>query len=144
MKIKSIFKRYELKYIISKELAELILPEIIKHTVPDEYGQTTINNIYFDTENYRLIRNSLEKPTVYKEKLRLRCYGTPTDDSPAFIELKKKYESVVYKRRLKLTYCEAVKALETGILPDTQIGHEIAYFLKYYNHPKKNLYLTYL
>ncbi len=143
MKIKSIFKRYELKYVISKELAEKLLEVVKKNAVPDEYGQTVINNIYYDTDTFRLIRNSIEKPTVYKEKLRLRCYGTPTDDSPAFIELKKKYDSVVYKRRLKLPYKEAVEALEKRKLPDTQIGREIAYFLDFYGNVSPKMAITY-
>lgn len=60
----------------------------------DKYGRTTIRNIYFDTENYRLIRHSLESPT-YKEKLRLRSYKKVGPEDPAFVELKKKYKSVV-------------------------------------------------
>ncbi len=143
MKIKSIFKRYELKYVISKELADILLTEIKKHTIPDEFGETVICNIYYDTDSYRLIGNSLEKPTVYKEKLRLRCYGTPSDESPAFIELKKKYESVVYKRRLKLTYKEAVAAIENNSLPDTQIGREIEYFLNFYGRPTPKMVISY-
>ncbi len=143
MKIKSIFKRYELKYLITKEQAKILLAEVKKQALPDEFGETVINNIYFDTDSYRLIRNSIEKPTVYKEKLRLRCYGTPNDDSPAFVELKKKYESVVFKRRLKLTYKEAVEALKTGELPDCQIGREIEYFLSYYGHPTPKMIISY-
>ena len=143
MKIKSIFKRYELKYLIPKELAEKLLAVVKENASPDCYGETVINNIYYDTDTYRLIRNSIEKPTVYKEKLRLRCYGTPTDDSPAFIELKKKYDSVVYKRRLKLPYGEAVEALQKGKLPDTQIGREIEYFLNFYEKVSPKMVITY-
>lgn len=143
LKIKSIFKRYELKYLITKEQAEALLAEVRKKALPDEFGETVISNIYFDTDTFRLIRNSIEKPTVYKEKLRLRCYGRPNDDSPAFIELKKKYESVVYKRRLKLTYKEADEALRTGKLPDTQIGREIEYFLSFYGYPTPKMVICY-
>jgi len=143
VKIKSIFKRYELKYLISRNMAEKLLAVVKEHASPDEYGETVINNIYYDTDTNRLIRNSIEKPTVYKEKLRLRCYGTPADDSPAFIELKKKYDSVVYKRRLKLTYREAVEALKTGDLPDNQIGREIEYFLRFYETLSPKMIITY-
>ena len=143
VKIKSIFKRCELKYVISEDMAEKLLAVVKKNALPDEYGETVINNIYYDTDTFRLVRNSIEKPTVYKEKLRLRCYGTPTDFSPAFIELKRKYDSVVYKRRLKLPYGEAVKALETGKLPDTQIGREIEYFLNFYEKLSPKMVITY-
>jgi len=54
----------------------------------DKYGRPTIRNLYFDTDHYRLIRRSIEKPT-YKEKLRLRSYGSAASDSPVFVELKK-------------------------------------------------------
>ncbi len=66
----------------------------------DSYGKHTISNIYFDTEDYCLIRRSLDKP-LYKEKLRLRVYGLPKDDSESFIEIKKKFNGVVYKRRIQ-------------------------------------------
>lgn len=69
----------------------------------DEYGKSTICNIYFDTPDNLLVRRSIERP-VYKEKLRLRSYGIATDNSTVYIELKKKYESVVYKRRISASY----------------------------------------
>lgn len=68
----------------------------------DAYGAYTICNIYYDTGDWRLIRKSLEKP-VYKEKLRVRSYGVPTGDDKVFVELKKKYDGVVYKRRVAMT-----------------------------------------
>jgi SPX domain protein involved in polyphosphate accumulation len=102
VEIKKIFRRYEQKYVISEEIAEAVIEEAKKHMADDPFGETDIMNIYYDTPDNRLIRNSLEKPTLYKEKLRLRCYGVPKDDSKAFVELKKKYDSVVYKRRITL------------------------------------------
>ena len=68
----------------------------------DAYGAYTICNIYYDTGDWRLIRKSLEKP-VYKEKLRVRSYGVPMGDDKVFVELKKKYDGVVYKRRVAMT-----------------------------------------
>ena len=67
------FKRYELKYLLNKKEKEEILLAMKPHMKLDDYGRTVIRNIYFDTENFRLIRRSLEKP-VYKEKLRIRSY----------------------------------------------------------------------
>ena len=69
--------------------------------VPDEHGESTICNIYYDTADYRLIRASLEKP-AYKEKLRLRSYGVTEPGGEVFLELKKKYKGIVYKRRITL------------------------------------------
>ncbi|MGN0478934.1 MAG: polyphosphate polymerase domain-containing protein, partial [Hominenteromicrobium sp.] len=100
---------------------------------PDTYGRSTICNIYFDTPDRVLVRTSLEKP-VYKEKLRLRTYGVPGPDSPAFVELKKKYKGIVYKRRITLPYGEAYRWLCGGEAPkkDSQIQREIQWFLQFY------------
>ena len=109
----------------------------------DEYGLSTISSIYFDTDNYDVIRTSLEKP-VYKEKLRLRVYGKVTGNSNAFLELKKKYEGVVYKRRITLKLKDAMDYLNKGIYPaeNSQILKEIDYFLKMYK-PTRGTYIAY-
>lgn len=80
---KKIFERIEKKYLVPKSKYEELMQEINKHMILDEYGKHTISNIYFDTENFYLIRHSLEKP-LYKEKLRLRAYGLPNDESDVF------------------------------------------------------------
>ena len=90
MKPKTIFKRYELKYLITKEQQAMLLELFDNNMKPDEDGQSSIFNLYYDTPDYLLIRRSLDKP-VYKEKLRLRSYGRATSDSKVFLELKKKY-----------------------------------------------------
>lgn len=107
------FKRYELKYMLDREQYEQIMSEMIRYMQPDRFAHSQIINIYFDTPSHRLIRDSIEKP-VYKEKLRLRSYGVPDDDSEVFIELKKKYKSVVYKRRLEVPEQEAMDYLVGG------------------------------
>ena len=68
------FKRKEIKYLLSGEQYEQLFPFMQEMARIDQYGKTRIQNIYFDTPDYRLIRTSLEKP-IYKEKLRLRTYG---------------------------------------------------------------------
>lgn len=99
---------------------------------PDSYGRSTVRNIYFDTDDYRLIRHSIEKPT-YKEKLRIRSYGEAEADGPVFVELKKKYKGVVYKRRIAMTESDALGWIcGGGQGPDTQMGREIDYFLRFY------------
>ena len=110
---KSIFKRHELKYLVSAEQRELIESVFERYMIPDEHGESTICNIYYDTSDFRLIRRSLEKP-VYKEKLRLRSYGTASGDRNVFLELKKKYKGIVYKRRISLNCDEAQDTLENG------------------------------
>ena len=112
-KITSIFKRYEKKYLINEEQFKALSEKIGDLFTPDEFGKSVIMNIYFDTPTSILIRRSIEKP-VYKEKLRLRTYGRPDDNSNAFVEIKKKFKSVVYKRRVKMKYSEAYDYLING------------------------------
>lgn len=115
-------------------LRELISPYMSE----DKYGLHTICSIYFDTDDDRLIRNSIEKP-LYKEKLRLRSYGVPkNDEHEVFLELKKKYNGIVYKRREALTLSAAESYLQSGQFPaDSQIFREIDYFRSYYSaYPK--------
>lgn len=110
----------------------------------DHYGRTTIRNIYYDTDTYRLIHRSLEKP-VYKEKLRIRSYQTAAPDDMVFVELKKKYKKVVYKRRLSLSEAQAMKCFQKGSsLPvHSQIADEIEYFRSYYEDLHPAVFLSY-
>jgi len=129
MAFQTVFKRYELKYMLTTEQKERVLAAMAPHMKLDKYGRTTIRNLYFDTDTYLLIRRSIEKP-VYKEKLRIRSYSKANADSTVFVELKKKYKHVVYKRRMHLTENEAMKWLSGEKHTDkhTQISNEIDYF----------------
>ena len=132
MKAKSVFKRYELKYLVTKQQKAELLALFDRYMNPDEFGQSSIFNLYYDTADFLLIRRSLDKP-VYKEKLRLRSYGRASSDTKVFLELKKKYKSVVYKRRISLSEENATGYFEDRFaLPDTQIGKEIDYFKTMY------------
>lgn len=137
-----IFKRYELKYMINKAQYELIKKEMVPYMMPDAYGRSSILSLYFDTPDYLLIRRSLEHP-VYKEKLRLRSYGTADDDSLVFVELKKKYDSVVYKRRIAMTEQHAMDyLLYANPAPDSQITREINYFRDFYENLQPSVLLS--
>ncbi len=130
---RSVFERYEKKYIISFSQKEQLLARISDILLPDEFGESTLCNLYFDTPDYRLIRASIERP-VFKEKLRIRSYGVPDKSSNVFVELKKKYKGVVYKRRINMTYEEAVDLLCRRNLPLSkgQVLGEVAYFMGHY------------
>lgn len=138
------FKRYEKKYLINEQQYQIMMSYLNDFMTADDYGISTICNIYYDTLDYRLIRTSLEKP-IYKEKLRLRTYGIPKEDSVAYIELKKKYKGIVYKRRMISSYKEAYEWLnqEPSLLNDSQIEDEICWFRKLYNNPKPAVVLCY-
>lgn len=144
MTFQTTFQRYELKYLLSLTQKEKILQVIAPHMVPDVYGRSTIRNIYYDTDSFLLIRRSLEKP-IYKEKLRLRSYAQANGDDLIFVELKKKYDSIVYKRRLTLRQQDAFRWLsrEESSPPDSQIAREIDYFTDYYQTLCPKVFLSY-
>lgn len=127
------FKRYEIKYMLTRRQAKLLGEAMGAHMALDRFGHSTIRNLYLDTDNFRLIQRSIEKP-LYKEKLRVRAYNRAGDGDEVFVELKKKFESVVYKRRLALGHRAAMDALESGLpLPaEGQIAREIAAFRDFY------------
>ncbi len=142
-KVNYVFERTEKKYLIRQDALDKFLAAIDPYVEKDRYGEYTICNVYYDTVSDELIRHSLEKP-VYKEKMRLRSYGTPKPDDKVFLEIKKKFKGVVYKRRISLRYEEAMRYLEHGEKPtnDSQILREIDYFIRFYR-PKPKLYLAY-
>ena len=95
------FKRAEIKYMTDTYQAMRLIDKCRDRMIADEHGKSTVYSLYMDTPDYLLARRSLERP-IYKEKLRLRSYGMATDDSQVFIELKKKFDSIVYKRRVQM------------------------------------------
>lgn len=139
-----VFKRHELKYILTKSQFEDLKKIMKNHMEMDEYGENIINNVYFDTDDFLLIRRSLEKP-MYKEKLRVRSYGETTEQSEVYIEIKKKYKGIVYKRRLETTEKEAVNYLinHKPLNDDSQIAKEIDYTMRHYENLKPMLFLQY-
>ena len=102
----SCFKRYEKKFLLSRKQYEAVKRGMEGHMKPDAYSNYTICNLYYDTDDWQLIRESLEKP-VYKEKLRVRSYGQVLGGEKVFVEIKKKFDGVVYKRRIVLSADEA-------------------------------------
>lgn len=144
MAYQTVFKRYELKYMLTLEQKEKILEAMQPYMELDCYGRTTIRNLYFDTENYRLIRRSIEKP-AYKEKLRIRSYRKVDAESPVYVELKKKYKHVVYKRRISMSERMAMEWIceRKEHHHETQISEEIEYFMDYYETLCPTVFLSY-
>lgn len=107
----------------------------------DVFYKSTIYNVYYDTDNFELIRKSIEKP-IYKEKLKIRSYDKPTLDSSVYVELKKKYDHIVYKRREKIAY---KYVLNNSFLEgaETQIDKEIKYFNDFYGGLTPKMFLSY-
>ncbi len=123
------FQRYEKKYLLTPAQYEWLKVQLSPYMKADEFGRYTICNIYYDTPDFQLIRKSLEKP-VYKEKLRMRSYGVASDTSQVFVELKKKFDGVVYKRRAVMDVPTAVEYLAGAhnLSEEGQICHEIDWF----------------
>ena len=94
------FKRKEVKYRLTADQYARVRAALSPYMAPDKYGATAINTTYLDTPDRTLIQRSLEKP-LYKEKLRVRRYGDECEPAtPVFVEIKKKYKGIVYKRRI--------------------------------------------
>ncbi|MCM1258744.1 MAG: polyphosphate polymerase domain-containing protein [Roseburia sp.] len=144
MAYQTVFKRYELKYMLTEEKKSKVLEAMAPHMALDEFGRSTIRNIYFDTDNYHLIRHSIEKP-AYKEKLRIRSYSQAASGSAVFVELKKKYQHVVYKRRVSMPEKEAMAWVcqRHHCSMASQISEEIDYFLDYYGALQPAVFLSY-
>ena len=150
MAIKS-FKRYEKKYLLTGEQYEKLIPRLLEYMKMDDHcvnNSYSIYNIYYDTDDNSVIRHSISKP-YYKEKLRLRSYKIPQSPSDkVFLELKKKINKIVNKRRAIITLEEAYNFLEFGERPKCtdfiteQVINEIEYYL---SHTKVNptIYIGY-
>ncbi len=142
-----IFKRVEKKYLLTpaeyRRLTELIADRLR----PDEYGESTVCSLYLDTPTHRLVRDSLDAKTdgrAYKEKLRIRSYGTPDRDSKVFFEIKKKYDGVVYKRRVSMTLGEAQQYLRYRLKPkESQIMNEIDWSMRHYGCVRPAMLIAY-
>ena len=128
-----VMQRYEIKYLLTAEQTRGLLEGLRGHMLLDQYGRTSIASLYYDTPDYRLVRASIEKPP-FKEKLRLRSYGIATQESPVYLELKRKAYGIVYKRRVQTTL-PLVDRFFSGngdICAGGQINSEIVYFRDFY------------
>ncbi|MCR5112689.1 MAG: polyphosphate polymerase domain-containing protein [Acholeplasmatales bacterium] len=141
------FKRYEKKYFLTKYQKEQLEEILSSHMEKDKFCKENeyylIRNVYYDTDENTLIRMSTNKP-VFKEKLRLRKYGEFGDGKDSYyLEVKRKYDGLVYKRRVTLTKNEVDNFINNNIVPekekyqDKQILKELEYLTsKYQVSPK--------
>ena len=107
-------ERKEVKYRLNAKQHRCVLDALAGRMAADEYGRTRITSLYFDTPGRDLIARSLEKP-LYKEKLRVRSYGTPLQSERVYVEIKKKYDGIVYKRRVGCSQAAALSYLMGGV-----------------------------
>ncbi|HPE94487.1 MAG TPA: polyphosphate polymerase domain-containing protein [Bacillota bacterium] len=148
---KNTFKRTERKYMLSPQQNSEMLKILFENMDPDDYsgadGGYNVYNIYYDNDKNSVIRNSVSKPP-YKEKLRVRSYETPDENNKVYVEIKKKIQGVVSKRRVSMTLRQVEPFLKDGIVPEgkspasQQMMKEILYFQSIY-HSVPALYLSY-
>ena len=137
----AVFKRKEVKYLLAEAQLFALRPALEAHMEPDDFAQSSIYNLYYDTPDFRLIRRSLEKP-AYKEKLRVRSYGVPTETDRVFVELKKKFDGVVYKRRITTEVPQVEPLLCGSTEAKCQIGREIQWFQRQ-NRTRPRVFIGY-
>ena len=151
MGYQAVFKRYEIKYLVTAGQKDRILKAMEPYMEPDRFGRSTVRNLYFDTDDFVLARHSIAKPD-YKEKLRVRNYAKAGTDSTVFVELKRKFDGVVYKRRIGLPEADAMRwmsgAKDRDIVTELdkespQVAAEIEYFTGMYSGLKPVIYLSY-
>lgn len=144
MSYQNVFERYEIKYFLTKTQKETLMKEMDGRMQSDKYGRTTIRNIYYDTDSFRLIRDSLDHP-VYKEKLRIRSYQRAEIGDMVFVEIKKKFEDVVYKRRVAMPRISAEYWIDyrKPLAFSSQITSEIDYFVDFYEGLSAKAFLSY-
>ncbi|MBR3314807.1 MAG: polyphosphate polymerase domain-containing protein [Atopobiaceae bacterium] len=136
------FKRYEIKYLLTDEQRSRLGILMDRYMAPDEWGPSTVCNVYYDMPSHLLVRRSAEHP-LYKEKVRMRSYGVNGADDPVFVELKKKYDGVVYKRRCTLDVVRANQLLAGRGTPKTQIEHEIDFTCRRYGGLVPSVFIAY-
>lgn len=140
--IQTSFKRCEQKYLLTRAQYRAFKQGMAQYMIPDLHPRYSVRNVYFDTEHDDLIRASMEKP-VYKEKLRMRSYGAPGACDPVFVEIKKKFQGVVYKRRITVSLRDAAGYLTGTPAGDgSQISREIDWFLQFYR-PVPKVFIAY-
>jgi len=134
------FRRYEKKYLLDFDQYQLLLNKLKDYVKQDKFFESNIQSIYYDTDKFQLIRRSIEKPE-YKEKLRIRSYDEASDDEMVFVELKKKLDGIVYKRRTKAKCIDVIKDIYNCEFKDKQVGKEIIYALNYYDKLRPAVYI---
>lgn len=151
MGYQTVFKRYEIKYMVTADQKDRILKAMEPYMEPDRFGRSTVRNIYFDTDDFVLARHSIAKPD-FKEKLRVRSYSKAGAESTVFVELKRKFDGIVYKRRIGLPEKDAMQWMSGSYDPvitqetkkeSPQVANEIEYFKGMYNGLRPVLYLSY-
>ena len=138
------FNRFELKYLLSLQQAELFKNALRAYLVADEHGngdgRYPLTSLYYDSPDYRCYWEKVDG-VKFRRKLRIRAYGDDqalTQDTPVFVEIKQRVNRVTQKRRAVLPYAAALQLCNERQLPehdpdDKAVVDEIYAFLWQYN-----------
>jgi len=113
-------QRFELKYVISEELALSVRDFFASYLEIDEFGATLpnlsypVHSLYLDSPDMKLYKATINGDKN-RFKLRLRFYEN-RPDAPVFFEIKRRMNNTIAKQRGGVRR-EAVDALLTGQLP---------------------------
>lgn len=137
-----VMQRIEKKYLLDDRQYRRFMNDIHPYIVEDIYPTSSIYNLYLDNHRYDMLYRSMEKPP-FKEKLRIRSYQEVTSwEDEVFLEVKRKSDHVVSKRRIAMTYGQCLQFLQQPNRRDSQMQREFSYMLQYYR-PQPRIFLAY-
>ncbi len=124
------FNRFELKYLITLAQAERFKQALRPYLLQDEHGENGkygLTSLYYDSPDLRCYWEK-EYGLRFRRKLRIRKYETNepmTEDTPVFLEIKQRVDRVTQKRRVVLSYGDALRLANDRKLPkDTREDQE--------------------
>jgi SPX domain protein involved in polyphosphate accumulation len=137
------FNRFELKYLISLAQAECFKAALRPYVIQDEHGENgkySLTSLYYDSPDLRCYWEK-EYGLHFRRKLRIRQYDTNklmTEETPVFLEIKQRVDRVTQKRRVVLSYGDALRLCNDRHLPentgeDQEILEEMYSFIWQYN-----------
>ena len=140
------FNRFELKYLISYDTAQKLQQDLKKYVIPDSYSKKenwlyALSSLYYDTDDYRFYWEKVDW-LKYRRKLRVRQYETEkplSNDSVVYVEIKQRVDRVTQKRRVPMTYKEALDFCDRGIIPEYEKRDEPVIFELYQFIKQNNL-----
>lgn len=116
------FQRLEIKYLISNNIVDILIPDLLQHLEYDSYsinGEYDIFSVYFDTQDLQAFEAKMAGNNK-RQKFRIRSYyPNPDPDENVFIEIKEKNNNSVFKRRAPLAM-KHVEGLMNGQWLDNQ------------------------
>jgi SPX domain protein involved in polyphosphate accumulation len=120
------FNRFELKYLLTLREAENFKKALGAYLIPDSHGDSrgayNLASLYYDSPDYRFYWEKVDG-IRFRRKLRIRWYdtGLPLEpNTPVFVEIKQRLNRVTQKRRVLVSYQDAVDLCTRRKTPDFQ------------------------